>query len=109
MEQLRLLGSTIRKLSSENGVTENQMQELLNCSYDQVSAVYDGRVFPSFSELQQLAARFGTTVEALIKGDEEYYNTHFVHCMGKFKNPKNREKILDIIEDYLTLLDAVSE
>ena len=109
MRDLRLLGSTIRKLSTDNRISEEKMQEVLGCSYDQVSAIYDGRVFPSFGDLQQLASLFGTTVEEMIHGDEAYYEANVVHCMGTFEDTNNREEILDIIEDYLTLLDITSE
>ncbi len=109
MKDLRLLGSTIRKLSSDKNISEEQMQKTLGCSYDKLSAIYDGRVYPSFDDLQNLSKLFGTTVEELLSGDEDYYNAKVVHCMGAFSNTKNREKILDIIDDYLTLLDAVAE
>ena len=106
MKDLRLLGSTIRKLSSDNGVSEEKIQEVLGCSCDQISAIFDGRVFPSFGDLRKLASLFGVAVEDMLHGDEEYYDASVVHCMGAVSDPKNREDILDIIEDYLKLLDA---
>lgn len=109
MKDLRLLGSTIHKLSLDNGISKAKMQEVLGCSYDQVSAIYDGRVFPSFGDLCELASLFGVTVEEMLHGDENYYDANVVHCKGAFSDANNREEILDIIEDYLILLDAVEK
>lgn len=109
MKELRLLGCTLRKLSSDNGINEEKMQEILGCSSDQISAIYDGRVFPSFDDLRKLASLYNVTVEEMLRGDEAYYDAKVVHCMGTFSDTANREIILDIIDDYLTLLDAVEE
>lgn len=105
MKDLRLLGSTIRKFSQEKHI---HIEDILKCSADEAASILDGRVFPEFSSLQQLSDAFGVSVSELLNGDKDYYNKNFVHCMGAFDDPQNREEILDIIDDYLTLLDASS-
>ena len=109
MKDLRMLGSMIKKLSQENDISINELREVFQCSSEQIYAIFEGRLFPSFEELQIFSKKTGTTVSDLLQGDEEYYNKRVVHCMGKFENKNNREKILDIIEDYLTLLNVTAE
>ena len=104
MKELRLLGSMIKKLCEEKHVCiENE----LSWTKDQAAAVFDGRVFPSFPELNRMAELFGVPVSEILQGDEAFYGKNVVHCMGAFENPENREKILDIIDDYLVLMDAI--
>lgn len=107
MEDLRLMGSMIQKLATENGDTPNQLSTILGCSQEAIIALYKGRMFLSFAQLEQLAEHFGVTVEALLTGDDAYYTQNVVHCMGKFEDPRNREEILDIIDDYLNLKASI--
>lgn len=104
MKDLRLLGNMIKKLSQEQHV---KLESALGWSEDQVAAIFDGRVFPSFHELEKLASIFKVSVPELLHGDESYYEQNVVHCMGSFENPDNREAILDIIDDYIMLQKAV--
>lgn len=104
MKELRLLGSTIKKLSQEKHL---RLESFMGWTEDQTAAILDGRLFPSFADLQKLSKLFSVTVDDLMHGDEEYYNQKVVHCMGLFEKPENREMILDIIDDYLVLMDAV--
>lgn len=108
MKSMRVLGSMIEKMAHEHQCTLADMGQVLDCTIDQVKAMYKGRVFPSFPQLEQLASRFSTTVDVLLAGDEEHYEKNVVHCMGNFDRPENREYILDIIDDYLRLKDAVN-
>ena len=103
MKDLRLLGSTIRKFSQEKHI---HIEDILKCSADEAASILDGRVFPEYAALERLSDAFGITVSELLNGDKEYYNNNFVHCMGSFDELQNREEILDIIDDYLVLLDA---
>lgn len=109
MKDLRMLGSMINKLSLDNGLPIDELERVFRCSSEQVQALFEGRLFPSFEELQEFAQRVGTSVAMLLEGDEEYYNKTIVHCMGSFENNENREEVLDIIENYLTLLNVTAE
>lgn len=108
MKNMRVLGNMIEKLALQKQDTLEDMGQVLDCTPNQVKAMYKGRVFPSFAQLNRLADYFGTTVDVLLNGDEEYYENNVVHCMGDFQNPENRENILDIIDDYLRLKEAVN-
>lgn len=109
MKELRILGSTIRKLSTEKRIGEAKLQEIFNCGSNQISAIFDGRIFPSFEELGAFADAAGTDIGELLKGDEAYYAQNVAHYMGEFEHPELREEILDIFEDYLTLLSATTD
>ena len=47
--------------------------------------------------------------DRLLSGDPQRYNATVVHCMNDFHNPENREMILDFIDDYVDVVDAVKQ
>lgn len=107
MKGMRMLGNMIQKLAQEQGKTLEDMSRLLECRTEQVRGVYKGLLFLSFSQLEKVAEYLGVTVNVLLEGDIDHYEKTVVHCVGEFTNPENREKILDIIDDYISLKNAV--
>lgn len=93
MKQARRLGSYVEELSIKNNITPRQLSELLNCTEHQVQRFFKGRLFLSFPKLKLLADTFGVTVSELLDDSNYSYDD-------------NREKILDIIDDYMDLCDA---
>lgn len=59
-----------------------------------------------FPQMSLIASELGTTVSQILAGDESLYNKTVVHCMNEFDNDKNREKILDIMDNYMDIFDA---
>lgn len=107
MKKMRILGDMIQKLVQEKEKTSDDISKILGCNIEQVEDIYKGRLFLSFSQLEKLAEYLGVTVDILLKGDIAHYEKTVVHCVGEFKNSENREKILDIIDDYLRLKNMV--
>lgn len=107
MQRARMLGNYIQELAEKKDVSISDLSALLDCEEHQVKSLLKGRSFATFQQLSALAERFGVSVTDLLDGDEVYYNRTVVHCMNHFQNPQNRETILDIIDDYMDILDAV--
>lgn len=108
MQAARMLGNYIEQLATHKGLSTSDLGIILGCSENQVYAFFKGRAYASFAQISKLANTFGVTVEELLAGDEKNYNTTVVHCMNDFRDVKNREAILDIIDDYVDVIDAVS-
>lgn len=108
MQEARMLGNYIENLAEEKGISTSTLSQLLGCSELQVARLFKGLSFASFSQISKLAEFLGTTVESLLSGDIDKYNRTVVHCMNDFQNNNNREKILDLIEGYVDIVDAVS-
>lgn len=107
MKGARVLGNYVQKLAKEQKVTILELSALMGCSEQQVNSFFKGRFFASFRQLEALARQFGVGVQDIIKGDETYYNKTVVHCMEDFENTQNREFILDIIDDYMDIQNAL--
>lgn len=108
MKGARVLGNYAQKLANEQNITVSELSALMSCSEQQVKSFFKGRFFASFSQLEALAHQFGVKVSDLIKGDEAHYNKTVVHCMEDFDVEQQREFILDIIDDYLDIQNALT-
>lgn len=108
MKEARMLGNHICQLAKSKGLSELELSQTLGCEEYQVNSLIKGRAFATFSQIQKLSEKLDTSIESLLKGDEESYNSTVVHCMNKFKNNENREIILDIIDDYIDIVDALN-
>lgn len=109
MQEARKLGSYIDYLAKREGLTASDLSGILHCGEDQVFRLLKGRAVASFSQISSLASALNCTVVDLMKGDEESYNATVVHCMNGFRSANNREFILDLIDDYVDVVDAVSK
>lgn len=109
MQNARMLGNFIQKLAEENHLSIMDLSYLLNCEEHQVKSLLKGRNFASFEQVSKLADQFNVSVQQLLEGDLEHYNRTVAHCMNQFQKAEHREEILDILDDYLDIVDAVSE
>ncbi len=109
MQQARMIGNFIKSQADRRHMSIADLAEILNCTDHQVMSLLKGRALASFSQLSLLAQRFEISVAEILHGNSETYNETVVHCMNRFQNPENREKILDLIDDYMDIVDAVSD
>lgn len=108
MKKARMLGNFVKCLADKKGLSVSELGRILGFSEERVNAFFKGRVLISFEQVKALANAFNVSIEELFVGDENCYNSTVVHCMNAFDNPDNREVILDIIDDYVDILDAVN-
>lgn len=102
-----MLGNYAEYLAKQRVISVSHLSQLLSCTETQVRAFFKGRAFPSNNQLSVLAKALGATPMRLMMGDEQLYNETVGHCYGAIGNPDNREKILDIIDDYMDVYNSV--
>ena len=107
MQSARMMGNYVENLAKRQNISTLHLGQILECTEEQVSSFFKGRFFPAFSQIEALASELKISVEELFNGDEETYNASVVHCMKNFSNTDNRERILDLIDDYLDVKGAV--
>ena len=107
MQRARMLGNYVQNLAEKKGLTNAELREALDCQENQLQSFLKGRSFLPFTQISSLADLLGVTVSDLLEGDPQNYNETVVHCMNQFQNASNREKILDIIDEYMDIRDAV--
>ncbi|MCM1234000.1 MAG: helix-turn-helix domain-containing protein [Ruminococcus flavefaciens] len=107
MQKARMLGNYLQQLAEERGMTVAGLGTLLGCSKPQICALFAGRRFLTFDQLSTLADTFHVSVETLLAGDPVHYNNTVTHNMNRFEDTGKREQILDIIDDYMDVFDAL--
>lgn len=109
MQQARMIGNYIEYLAEKQGLSMSDIGNTIGCKESQVTALYKGRALATFQQITDLANQLKVSVSELLNGDSTHYNETVVHCMNQFQNDENREKILDIIDDYMDIFDAVEQ
>ena len=107
MKASRMLGNFAEHKIKEKNIAIERLEKSLNISKEQIIEFYEGRYYLSFVQLKELAKTIDVSIETLLHGDEQEYNSSVVHCMNDFQNNNNREQILDLIDDYLDIYDAI--
>ena len=107
MKEARMLGNYVEHLATQKGLSISDLGSILGCSDNHVCSFIKGRAYASFTQIASLASALGTSIEELLAGDEKKYNSTIVHCMNEFQDTENRESILDLIDNYVDIVDAV--
>lgn len=103
ISSLRLLGYNIETMAKNNNVDVNTIANACNLSTNDVQRMFEGRLVLTPSQINAMANIFGCSVDQLLVEPDDF--TSYGECFGKFKNPKNEEKILNIIDDYIDLIE----
>ncbi|MBQ3178653.1 MAG: helix-turn-helix transcriptional regulator [Clostridia bacterium] len=106
MQQARMLGYRVQKFANTCNVSPLELSEIIGCSETEMKLFLKGRAFISYEQLSLLAKKLKVEISALLSGNEDEYNKSIVHCMNDFDKPQNREFILDIIDEYMDILDV---
>lgn len=107
MQEARMLGNYVDHLAETKGLSISDLSNILGCTDDRTRSFIKGRAFASFSQMSDLANALDTTMDRLLSGDAVNYNATVVHCMNDFRDVSKREEILDLIDNYIDIVDAV--
>lgn len=107
MKAARMLGIYVEELAKINQISVDQLSKALNCTEHRIQMFFKGRAFLSFPQMIILSNLLNVLVGDLLSGDEEIYRANVINCNQEFDNDDNRERILDIIDDYMDLYDVV--
>lgn len=107
MQDARMLGNYVDYLAQSKGLTTIDMAKIIGCSEIQVCHFLKGLACISFQKLEMLAEALEVRFSDILTGDYNRYRTSVVHMENEFDNDINREVILDMIYDYVDVLDAV--
>lgn len=93
----KYVGGRIMQLRKEKGYTQAKLAEALNVSNKTISRWETGDGFPDISILPQLVAELGTSIDTLLKTDEEKIETAPDHTIKQNGNLRQMPFILLLI------------
>lgn len=107
MASLRDLGYKIMSLVNNKDSLKKQLCMKLNFSSTDLNRLLFGRLSVTPVQLTTIAETLSVPVEELInyKNNDSYKNV--VHCMSSFSTQEHCNEVLDIIDSYIDIKEAV--
>ena len=107
MASLRDLGYKIMSLVNDNDNLKNELCSKLNFSSEDFNRLLYGRLSVTPIQIATIANTLSVPVEELInyKNNDSYKNV--VHCMSSFSSQEHCNEVLDIIDSYIDIKEAV--
>ncbi|MBO4326661.1 MAG: helix-turn-helix transcriptional regulator [Clostridia bacterium] len=95
------VGTNIKRLRSEKGITQEQLAAAMNVTCAAVSKWERGETYPDITMLQPLAFYFGVTLDELMGYDKEKVSEQIELTIAEYKREdrENREKAQKIIDE----------
>ena len=90
----RRVGRILQERACSLGKSDADLAKLLDCSEVFIRRLYAGRVYLGYKEFAFLAQELGMSVSEILDTSNEEFD-------------EGTEFILDIIEDYLDILEAI--
>lgn len=103
--ELRRLGYNIEKASRKAFAQTEEFANAINLSLKDVHRLFEGRLILSPLQLKVISEKVNMPLKELLDISGKYT---LVECMGSFRDEKNEDKILDLIDNYIDLVEAIS-
>ena len=102
----RKIGVNIFTLMQNSGISREALAEKLNYSYRDMCKILEGKLILSPIELKKIAAAFDKTMQELLNYEAEIFVPELQY-MKEFSDTKNLDKILDLLDEYVDLKEAM--
>ena len=94
------IGTNIKRLRSEKGVTQEQLAEAMNVTCAAVSKWERNETYPDITLLQPLAFYFGITLDELMGYDKEKVNEEIEKAIAEYRKNYDSRIIAKAYKDY---------
>ena len=102
----RKIGVNIFTLMQNAGMSREELAEKLNYSYRDMCRVLEGKLMLPPAEVRKIADLFGKTKQELMHYKSEKFVPELQY-MKEFSNTNNLDKILDLLDEYVDLKEAM--
>jgi len=108
MTSLRKLGYQVSVFLKSNSFSNEKAADASGLSENQIQRLLEGRFFVSIEQLRKIAAlKIGTNVSSFLSEPSESNYPEMIHCMSEFKKTSDCDDILDLIDAYADLEEAL--
>lgn len=111
-ETNRVFGNNVKYLLSQQGISVAQFGKELGYTEFEVYKIMDARLLLDNQEKDEIRAFLGLdSVEELYvaRDDAKYEQAGCIECRGSFDKPENKKLILDILDLYCDVQEALAE
>ena len=105
MTNARVIGDNIRLIINNNSTDKQMLADRLGYSVTDLERLCEGRLLAAPKIIDDITGFFDTnSYDLLIRKDGDVYKGDgFVCCQSDFTKQENKDKILDMIDDYCEL------
>lgn len=98
----RIVGKNIELAVKKKYDNVEDFRKDIDFTQRDLDRLFTGRVLVHFKKFKQIAELVEVPVIELLDTNKDYT---FVHAYGEFSNRENEHKILDLIDDYIDLVE----
>ena len=102
----RKIGVNIFTLMQNAGISREELAAKLNYSYRDMCRILEGKLMRPPVEIKRIAEFFGKTKQELLHYESDKVVPELQY-MKEFSDTKNLDKILDLLDEYVDLKDAM--
>ena len=102
----RKIGVNIFTLMQNVGINREDLAEKLDYSYRDMCRILKGRLMLPSAELKKIAEFFGKTKQELFHYEADRFVPELQY-MKEFSDTNNLDKILDLLDEYIDLKEAM--
>ena len=102
----RKIGVNIFTLMQNAGISREDLAEKLNYSYRDMCRILEGKLMLPPAEVRKIAEFFGKTKQELVHYEADRFVPELLY-MKEFSDTNNLDKILDLLDEYVDLKEAM--
>ena len=102
----RKIGVNIFTLMQNAGLSREELARKLSYSYRDMCRTLEGKLMLPPVEVTRIAEFFGKTIQELLHYEADKFVTELQY-MKEFSDTKNLDKILDLLDEYVDLKEAM--
>ena len=108
MAYSRIVGQNIQLVLQQKGVRLEQLAQQLGYSLIDLHRVLDGVLMIDGDEIREFANILKVELSELLDQRDETEYRGLLHCMGEYHDAKNKDKILDYMDMYIGIEEAMN-
>ena len=102
----RKLGANIFTLMQNSGISREDFAQKINYTYRDLCRVIEGKLMLPPVEITRIAEALGTTKKELLQYEADGFVPELQY-MKEFSNAENLDLILDLMDEYVELKEAM--
>ena len=102
----RKLGVNIFTVMQNSGISREELAQRLQCSYREVCRILEGKIMLPPRRIAEIANVLGTTKHDLLNLEADKAVPELEY-MKEFTDLENLDTVLDLIDEYIDLKEAI--
>jgi hypothetical protein len=103
---LRVIGYNIKEIAEKNNINIKTIADSCGLSINDIQRVMDGRLVLTPQQFITIAKTIGCDSNVLFILPDGF--VAYGECVGNFRDHDNEEKILNIIDDYIDIVESIT-